>query len=327
VLLTDLSSVLGIAGAAVDAALLSWSDVRELYRIEWLRAAGGQESAYKAAWHADGVPAGLVPVYTGQPGGPERGAAQCLTGKGVFIGSTGRGRNALAACSPGVASRLVRAAAAQAAGSGAEFVCVPALSDEDLGALRGCFPPDHYLTSNPMAVIQLDAGDFGDYTRALGGKHGHKARRERRRFLDTGVTVVDLPAKEAVPLAPLLANVERKYGSTDSEDVYKAYLWSAARWLGNAAVAIVAFDGSRPVAFSIVVDCGDRRKVRCYGADYGHHAVRSAYALFNIGIYEPVIRTLAAGQTVLELGAGSLDSKTRRGARTVACTSVSWPVR
>jgi Peptidogalycan biosysnthesis/recognition len=307
--------------------------LREIGRLEAIWRWLGVTPRYVVAT-VDGRTVGLLPVYIAL-GRHYAGltAASLFDGvgavrdwrRGVWIGTDGTTSNVLAGAGrPDVAVAVVEAAVALAMTADPDHICLPNLDDDQYRAVTAVAPMERAVVGESgEAVIDLAFDTFEEYVQRLPSRRT-AIRRERRRFLASDLELRQQPLEQVTgALAGLLAQVEQKYG-TGSKEAEEAYLLGIAAATGRNSSALMVYDGGRPVAGSVLWDLGGDWRVRCWGCDYDHPAVRRDHLYFNLMYYEPMMRACAAGASRLLLGSGSLDTKVLRGARVRRRRSVAW---
>lgn len=146
--------------------------------------------------------------------------------------------------------------------------------------------------------------------------------REWRRFVESGLELRQVSIDEIVACgAPLLQQVERKYGNEHEEDNLKATLGRQARILGEEAVAHAVFDGLRMTGYSLAYRWHHELAIRSIGLDYA--ALRNAAEYAVLLIHGPVRFAQENGIETLHLGTRSYEAKCRRGARVRALWAVA----
>jgi hypothetical protein len=323
--------------ASPGAGLMPAQQARELLRIERLQASRGQPVQYVVGRDGDGSLCGLVPVYpTHAPFAGDSGPAALLGGetagnahvagwkRGVYVGSSGQLPNCAVATHSGLLATLVGAATRVAAGYDPDFVCFPLLDDGLRALVAPLLPAGHLVGETEDAVIDVEFSTFDGYLESLSSHRRNRIRREQRRFNDSGLRVEEVSlARMAGELAPLLQHVEAKYGNDEPVDVFATYLTTTAMAMADRYIALVAYDGTTPIAFSVTWDTGECWWVRCWGCDHERSADAAAY--FHLVFYEPLRRAAAAGVPTLVLGTASLPAKQLRGARLRRLTSLAYP--
>jgi hypothetical protein len=325
-LLTAIDQVYAVVGDRPPP--LPRQELYELDRIERIRRHDALDTYYAITRGAAGRIDGFLPLYPT----PRARAGQGVLAKmrsgtdaigwstALLLGSDGSAPNSLVA-TPRVAADLVAAAALE---TRAGLKCLPHADGAQWALVADALPAARWSEQREEAYFDVSFDSFDAYAATLSRSRRSQMRRERRRFLGSGVTLRALPATEAVGLAPLLTQVERRYNADASVRRERLYLWSTAVAMGDAGTALVAYDGDEPVAFTILWRVGEYWRVRCWGCDYGHAAVRAAALYPNLMFYEPMLRASAAGVRRLVVGTGSLESKLIRGARLRGLRSVAW---
>lgn len=324
-----------------DGAVLTEQGAAELDRIERLRDLDGLDTSYVVAV-VGGVAVGLVPLFP-TPGRllvanrlaelyPGRAGQLRGAGSVLLIGSDMASLNmfTVVAAVTGVSGRILDAIHAVAAGLRADFVCAPMLDTQQYEWISSAFPAcGSAVSETAEAYLDLRFDSFDGYIAGLPSGWRAKRRKERRRFLQSDLCVREVPpANVAAEAAPLLAQVEDKYGRRRTRLEHELnYLKSTALAMGRRGSALVAEHDGRLVAFSVLWDTGEQWRVRCWGCDYGASVVKQSFAYFNLVIYEPLIRAVNAGAARLVLGSGSLPAKLERGAAVRRLRSLCWEAR
>ncbi len=183
------------------------------------------------------------------------------------------------------------------------------------GALResGRAPDVHHLGAD--CVVDVVGTGPEDQAASLPLRQRRtNLRREIRRFADSGLRLrrVDLTT-EADRLAPLLAQVQHKYGHDQSVAELAELLRRQGERLGEHAVTLVCTDGSRTIGFSLSYRWGDELAVRVVGLDYQGLTGAEEYA--HLLFHGPLAHCHELGLRRLHLGTDSWAAKCRRGAR------------
>ncbi|WP_214414742.1 GNAT family N-acetyltransferase [Sphaerisporangium fuscum] len=306
--------------------------LRELDRRQLIRELNGLPTLYVVAVDGAGL-AGLVPIYPTPGGFFESEQAAVLFGESdrftwssvSLIGSDGVTPNMMTA-RISLLPALLRVAWTVAGRYRPELISAPLLDEEQHAAVRSALPPGPArLACRDEAYFDLPYTSFSEYVAALPKQRRRQVRSQRRALLESGLTVRSVPPLEAVEaVLPLLAQVERKYGTTATEDEMRQYLTSTSIAMGAHCSMLVAFDGQAPVAFVTLWDAGPHWRTRAWGCDYGHPAVREQALYFNLTFFEPIERAIAAGVRRVYVGAEALEAKRRRGASVRRLRSLGW---
>lgn len=291
------------------SGLLTEQTARELLRVERLETGFGHRVEYVVA--LDGaMPRGVLPVFH-RPGAETRLGSIGTMPTWTAIHGPGRDRTAEALFAAGIAL---------ATEAGTTTVLAPLLHDELVGGFLAAarrVVPDARPTPRATyeGIIDVTFSSFEGYVDSLPARQ-RQIRRQRRRFLESRLTVVDRRLTDAAgELAPFLHQVETKYGNHRPVEEYEAYLWTAGAAMGRHGRTLVALDGERPVAFSVIWDQGNGWRMRFWGCDYAQPVVRESYAYFNLNFYEPLALAARSGVDCLHYGTESLRTKQERGAR------------
>ncbi|MFC4015622.1 peptidogalycan biosysnthesis protein [Nonomuraea purpurea] len=310
---------------------ISSQEARELHRIELFRRHHGLRTFYVIAREADDI-IGFLPVY---PVSRAFAPPRMVTGlfadlphwsSALLLGSDGSIPSLLTA-RPETAGELIARALTLDSGQGPGIACLMHADDAQFELVRPFLPEAAYLGERQEAYFELPFASFEAYVATLSRNGRSQARRERRRFLDSGLELSAVPAMDAVELEPLLTQVERKYDANASAEWEALFLSSTALAMAECGTALVVHDCGRPVAFTLLWQVGSVWRVRCWGCDYAHPAVRDAALYANLMFYEPIIRAGQAGGRRLIVGTGTLESKLRRGASLRRLRSLAWEHR
>jgi uncharacterized protein len=163
--------------------------------------------------------------------------------------------------------------------------------------------------------IELAGDRLDDHIESLPAAHRRtKFRREARKFLDMGLQIKEIPLKDNwMTLGPLLANVQQKYGHSDSEDDMKEYLFRQAELLNARSVVFGCYAGDTLVGFSLGYRWGNELAMRVLGLDYCKLPGGSEYAA--LAVHAPLNYCYRHGLRHLHLGIDSYEAKIRRGAK------------
>lgn len=294
--------------------------ISELERFHVTARRRGADVRYLVARDARSTAVGLLPVYASgppweptvdpvsifDPPVPMDGAKVCLAG------SAGAYGNFLEASGPEVATELVERAVELARDTGCRHVLLPYLDEPQSRWLQGYRTAATASGVRHKAVLPVAWASFDAYLESLPSHRRRRVRHERRVFEQGGIDVREPRLVDvAADLAPLLAQTENRYGRGVDRDQMEFFLLMLGMNLGEDSITLVAYRDERPVAFSLALLGGDRWVMRSWGCDYT--AVGRAGYYFNLVYYEPVIRAIARGATLLDFGVGALEAKTLRG--------------
>lgn len=192
----------------------------------------------------------------------------------------------------------------------------------ELADLRAGVRPQ--LTSMD-ADLTLPGSGFEDYLSALHKQARTNARREiatyRAADLATGFERIGDCYEEA---APLLRQLQARYGHAGADEHYRRMLRRHAEALDDLSLVITARRGGRLTAFALFYLWGDTMYLRLAGFDYPMLA--DAFEYFNVAFYEPIEWGYRHGYRRIHLGRESYDAKLRRGARLRPMLSAELPV-
>ncbi len=146
-------------------------------------------------------------------------------------------------------------------------------------------------------------------------------RREWQRFTDSGLELRQVPFDEIVTSgAPLLEQVESKYGNVYPAGHLQSFLRRQASFLSEQAVVHAIYDGKRMTGYSLAYRWGGELAIRLIGLDYP--ALRDAAEYPVLLMHAPVRFARQNGISRMHLGMDSFEAKCRRGARPRALWAV-----
>lgn len=320
VVLTCAEAVASFASQGLSQVLPE-GRLRELFRLEHAWGSVGVPSRYVLALDDRGV-LGVLALYpalgrhhAGWTPQQAFGATGPAAGwqRGVLLGSDALAVNTVAIRpdTPEAAEALLREAFQVAAEHRPDFVCLPRAVGRQIDAASAAPVAPTVSAEDFEAVLDLTSGPFDRYVTALPKQRRSHVRRERRLFLESEIEVRAEPLEKRLVrrLAPLLHQVNRKYGVvTDLADDWR-YLEAMRVTMGDTVRALVAYVGATPIAFSAMWDTGVEWRSRCWGCDYNRPEIRDHAVYFNILIHEPALRAAAAGAPELWVGSGSGTAK------------------
>ncbi|MGW3173931.1 GNAT family N-acetyltransferase [Streptomyces sp. NPDC001153] len=181
------------------------------------------------------------------------------------------------------------------------------------------------------AAVDFDCGDatlhtgglsFAEYCDGLVSRRRISLKGEYARFLAAGYELGRQRLSECLDeVAPLLANLQAKYGhATTAEEIHRAFADQAA-CLDDRSVVFTARSGGRLVGAAVMYEWRGTLYARAVGFDYA--ALRDAYEYYGLCYYLPVDYLSERGLTALHLGIGAYAAKVKRGARLVPLWTVA----
>ncbi|MEU8327857.1 hypothetical protein [Micromonospora sp. NPDC048839] len=300
----------------------AWPHPRSFYSSpNWLRFVDSDGVGRPAYLTEDG--AGLVAHHAPDEGHPDYRFETLLDSEDDRARLLLGGRRGF--CSPVIGIRRSPSALAELMGAALEaFPEVrgawwwPYLPSEDVPhvvaaarSLTGETPGVHLVDAD--CIVQQVPAD-GPFESKLTKSQVRHWRREWRRFVRSGLELRQVSIDEIVACgAPLLQQVELKYGNQHEEENLRATLGRQARILREEAVAHAVFDGSRMIGYSLGYRSGQELALRSIGLDYG--ALRNAAEYAVLLVHGPVRFAQENGIESLHLGTRSYEAKCRRGAR------------
>ena len=176
----------------------------------------------------------------------------------------------------------------------------------------GVVDPEEIVLQEAAAVVDLE--DLGAFPDGLPASRRSIARRDARRYADSGLSTRRGSLSSALEFGPrLLANVDRHHGGPGDVDFMTRALSKQAEHLDDLSVVLasVASD-DEIVAYSLSYVSGSTLFVRLVGLN--HERARGAGAYFYVAYAEPIRWALERGLRFVDLGIGSLRPKLLRGA-------------
>lgn len=189
------------------------------------------------------------------------------------------------------------------------------LTSDALRPLCDCLPEDvPVLLTGAECWLEVPSGSFDAYMGRLSSRRRSIVRRDLAAFADTKATIeLRSLAESHRDLAPLLANLQRRYGSPVADDAVADRLRAQAACLDRFSVVFVCLHDGIPIGFSLGYQFGDAFYVRLCGFDYERTGPGAEY--FNVVFYEPIRYALEHGLTTLHFGMESYRAKLLRGCR------------
>jgi uncharacterized protein len=217
-----------------------------------------------------------------------------------------------------VAEELVNAFTRIASGWNAKAAAFLYLPEQEQAALTDALRRRGYLAATLAAGSQLQIRwpSFAGYIASLAPDRRRRFRHEQRAFAAAGlgVCVVDGSRLRGLvdQLAPLYAEVERKYGDDPGLDGAAATLgWILDRFADRAR-AVVAWDGERAVAFHLFLEAGDL--IHSYvGGQPQDRPARTSFLGFNVVYYETIRWAIDHGVRCIDYGIQASEVKAWRG--------------
>jgi hypothetical protein len=214
-------------------------------------------------------------------------------------------------------------AVAEQAARDSASAAIPYLERQLAAALSALLPGRPVPLSGARCQISLPEGDVDGYLARLSRSRRGLVRAEWRAFAAGGATIeVDrLAAGMVGVLAPLLANVQHRHGSSVRVEQVAEYLHGCqSHGLGNSTVLITCRYGDEVVGFSLCYEFGSSLVVRVVGLDYARVGRHAEY--FTLLVHEPVRYALSRGLTTVDLGTEGYRAKVLRGATLVPLWTV-----
>ncbi|HUY57183.1 MAG TPA: GNAT family N-acetyltransferase [Candidatus Micrarchaeaceae archaeon] len=227
-----------------------------------------------------------------------------------------------------IIAQLLRSAARLAEVSGAASLGVMWLTSAAAREALGCIlRPEYLVLAAPNCAIEVEWDSFEGYLAQLSWSRRRSVRRERDRFRRSGLRVEMVELSSCIDeVAPLAAQLQRKYGHQTSSREIAGQLQAQARHLNSESRVILCRRQSQLVGFSLLYRWRGSLYARLAGFDYAAASGSDAY--FNLAFYLPIQLALDERSDRIELGMATWQAKTLRGASLdPAWTLVCPPVR
>jgi predicted N-acyltransferase len=173
-------------------------------------------------------------------------------------------------------------------------------------------------------LLAVPGNCFSDYLDQFRSDARRLFSREMKQAREAGVRF-----EVTSSIGSLSGQLERLYHATYSKYGeehfhHPASFWAALeQYVAPHAEALVAYDGDRPVGFSLLLEKHGELWFYRVGRSYDG-VVGEAPVYFNLAFYEPVKRAIARGARRIWLGAGAWEAKRRRGATGYPLYSYLW---
>lgn len=175
------------------------------------------------------------------------------------------------------------------------------------------------------ATVTTDGAPFDEYLRKLSSKRRIAVRHEFSTFRAAGYELgLEKLADCYTEAAPLLGQIQRKYGHEAHDEGMREYLAGQAEALGEYSRVFTARRSGRLVGFSLMYEFGDTLYARAVGFDYAETG--KAFEYYALCYYLPVEYMHRQGLRRLHLGMETYEAKLARGARLGPLWSVALPV-
>ncbi|GAA3784100.1 peptidogalycan biosysnthesis protein [Streptomyces phyllanthi] len=183
------------------------------------------------------------------------------------------------------------------------------------------------------AVVALDGAEssiltggapFDDYLATLPSKRRIAARHEYSTFLKAGYELgVEKLADCCEEAAPLLGQLQRKYGHDAHDEGMLQYLAGQLEVLGRYSIVFTARRAGKLIGFSLMYEFGDVLYARAVGFDYA--LMGKAFEYYALCYYVPIEYMHQKGLRELHLGMETYRAKVARGAVLSPLWSVALP--
>ncbi len=168
--------------------------------------------------------------------------------------------------------------------------------------------PDHFVLVPPP-------GGLDGYIDSLSSRYRNKVRRELRKLTEGGVVITVEPLTPDLirNVAPLIVNLENKYGIDDDCDSITASLGLLRKVVKQSMHSVVARVGDRVVGFNELVVYRGNAWTHHAGFDYDAQGTLPVY--FGVMFYGVMDFAAEHGLRVLDYTFGTEDAKRSRGCK------------
>ncbi|MGW5375729.1 GNAT family N-acetyltransferase [Nocardia sp. NPDC003999] len=249
-------------------------------------------------------------------------------GRWALAGARMAARNSVAVVAAAEAGavrrRLLAEANSVARQWGLDGVVLPYVPAEHVGAWAELEPYSSAVAADE-AVISLPCGDEEDYLAMLTVNRARSVRREQREFDAAGYRITRVPADpaSASALAPMLAEVERKYGGNGSLGGLTKVVAHSLAACANSGHVLLSHDPAGNLSMcALMYRFGDSLYARFVGRRPDSES--GPFEYFNVLFYEPIRWALKEGIDRYFLGQGSIAAKSSRGASRQELSHLLW---
>ena len=326
-------------GSAADVRAADWDALvagRSWYLTwEWVHAQdrGQPVGARYLLAERGGELLGVLPTYlvereTNGFYRPERAVDGRWPGRYVLAGGRRGYANELLV-RPGAdaaAGALLEALAGRVTEAGADAALFLYLDTGAAERLTRLVPGATPLLATAEAVLDLVGTGLDDQLGALPAHRRRRIRHEIDVFSRAGYQLGVEPARDCWrALAPLFAQVQRRYGGDYPDEQAVRLLERQAAALDEWAVVLTLRDGDRLAGGVLAYPWQGTLHLKLHGLDYPR--LRDAYEYFNLACYAPIRLGHRLGLRRLHLGREAIEAKIRRGGRLHPLWHVEVPAR
>jgi uncharacterized protein len=191
--------------------------------------------------------------------------------------------------------------------------------------LLRALPAASALLSGAHMFLHVTWSSFDQYLAWLSPGRRWSARREMEQFRACAYEVRSGRLSECYEAAaPLLANVQQKYGHGSTPEEMRNLLGRQVATLDEQSVAFQLRRQDRLVAYSLCFEWESELFLRNVGFDYEATGGCSEY--FNLAGYMPIAHAIERGLEGIHFGFGSYPAKMNRGARPMPLWSIVLPL-
>lgn len=209
---------------------------------------------------------------------------------------------------------------AESGRDGALFLYLPTNGARRLTQI---YPQVRPVLTAAEATIGVPA-TFEEYLRTLPRKRRCAVRHEIAVFDAAGYQVgVGRARDHWEEMAPLVGNLQRRYGHDGSSDHWRRLLHRQAAMLDDQAIVFTCRDSGGLVGACLGYPWQGTLHLKMAGFDYGR--LRGGFEYFNLAYYQPMRYAVGHGLSRLHLGREAFEAKLRRGARLAPLWTVELP--
>lgn len=198
--------------------------------------------------------------------------------------------------------------------------------EEAQAFVRSWPAPSTAFVADAHGTLSGTWADFDDYLAGLSPGRRSAVRKERRRFLESGLTVSVSTGTGALgpDTAELQLQLRNKYGEPGDLDAILRDYKRFEEFLGDSLLVFRCDDRDGPVGVALFFSHEESLYARLVGFDYERAA--DSFAYFNLLFYEPLIWGIERGVRTYHYGTDTYAAKRARGcAFEPLWAAVHWP--
>jgi uncharacterized protein len=188
------------------------------------------------------------------------------------------------------------------------------------GAGTGACQP---ILTSANTRVKASWSDVDAFLNSFPRRRRYNIQREIQVFRSSASTIVRTRLSDCLhEIGPLLGNVHRRHGASDTDADTTHYLATQTAHLDDISRVFLEVADGRPVGFSLCYEWGRELHVRVVGFDYERSA---RFSYFNLAYYLPLEYAIQRKLDNIHLGTGTYGAKATRGAVLDPTWSLVWP--